>query len=70
MSIIWRMDYDTAEEYMELARRMESYEISQEEFAETLSFFPGYPLDRLMLPGEDLTIQVSKKVQVGFRKGN
>ncbi len=64
------MDYDTAEEYMELARQMEGYEISQEEFAERLTFFPGYPLDRLMMPGEELTIKVTKKVQVGYRKGN
>jgi hypothetical protein len=66
--IIWNMDYDTAEEYMELARQLESYEISQEDFAERLSFFPGYPLDRLMMPGEELSIKVGRKTQVGFRK--
>jgi hypothetical protein len=64
---IWEMDWDTAEEYMELARQMEEYEISQEEFAEKLSMFPGYPLDRLPYPGEDLTIAVRKNPSVGWR---
>ena len=66
--MIWNMDYDTAEEYMELARQLECYEISQEEFSERLSFFPGYPLDRLMMPGEELNIKVTKKPSVGYGK--
>jgi hypothetical protein len=70
MGVVWSMDYETAERYMELARKMEAYEISQKEFAEGLTFFPGYPLDRLMMPGEDLEIKVYKNPSVGYRKGN
>ena len=66
--MIWNMDYDTVEEYMELARQLECYEISQEEFSERLSFFPGYPLDRLMMPGEELNIKANKTPRVGYGK--
>jgi hypothetical protein len=61
MSIRWEMDSRVVERYMELARQMEAYEISQEEFAEGLTFLEGYPLDRLLMPGEDLRIVVKGK---------
>lgn len=68
--MIWKMDMDTAEEYMELARQMECYEISHQEFAEKLTFLRDYPLDRLAMPGEELEIKVYSKPRVGYRKGN
>lgn len=64
------MDIATADEYMELARKVGCYEISQQEFAERLTFLKGYPLDRLAMPGEDLEIKVYKNPRVGYRKGN
>jgi hypothetical protein len=64
--VVWEMSYDQGEEYFELLRQVENYEIDDDEFAERLMTMPGYPLSGLPNPDAWVTlhIRIRPKIQV------
>jgi hypothetical protein len=64
--VVWEMSYDQGEEYFELLRQVENYEIDDDEFAERLMTMPGYPLPGLPNPDAWVTlhIRIRPKIQV------
>jgi hypothetical protein len=56
--IIWEMDRDTAEKYLQIVAEFENQEISEEEYADLMMSLPGYPLPGLPSVGATLRIVI------------
>ena len=67
-AVTWEMPFDIAERYFYFAKAMEQYEITEEEFAESVASLPGYPLKRPLRSGDNLVIRILPKIMNTKRK--
>ena len=67
-TIVWKVDFDTAESIYNLGMQLDIYEIDLEEYQNKMSELPGYPLTRLLNPGDDLRVVLNVKTTVVLPK--
>lgn len=55
------MPFDVAERYFYFAKQLDNHEIDADTYRHEVAMLPGYPLDRLLTGGDDLTIEIVKR---------